>query len=94
MSTFEHKAKRQDGGKGSSICSEKGTRLAERKSRGKNLNKAVKQAKDHLQRVPQHELPKGIMVSDCDELRLHDAEEDTTASFRLSEPAKNVPFIG
>jgi len=94
VATFEEKVKKLDDGDGYIDLFWKGQLLIEMKSRGKNLDKALKQAREYLQRVPQHELPKYILVSDFETFRLTDLEEDRTVSFSLSVLVKNVQHFG
>lgn len=94
VSTFEHKVKKLNDGDGFIDLFWKGMMLVEMKSRGKNLDKAYHQAVEYLQRVPQHELPKYILVSDFEHFRLTDVEEGKTVSFTLKELPKNVQHFG
>jgi hypothetical protein len=64
------------------------------KSRGKNLDKAFTQAKDYLHGIKQHELPKYILVSDFDIIRLHDLEEAKVIEFKLKDFVSNIQHFG
>ena len=57
----------------------------EHKSRGKDLDKAVQQAKDYFPGLKDHELPKYILVSDFARFRLYDLDEGTSFDFALEE---------
>jgi hypothetical protein len=94
VSTFEHKVKKLDDKDGYIDLLWKGTILIEMKSRGKNLDKAYKQAKDYLYGLQQHELPKYILISDFENLRLFDIEENKTIEFKLNELVNNVQHFG
>jgi len=94
VSTFEHRVKKLDNKDGYIDLLWKGTILIEMKSRGKNLDKAFTQAKDYLHGLKQHELPKYILISDFDNFRLYDLEEDKTIEFKLKELIKNVQHFG
>jgi hypothetical protein len=72
----------------------KGTILIEMKSRGKNLDKAYQQAKDYTHGLKQHELPKYILISDFENFRLYDLEEDKTVDFKLKNLVNNVQNFG
>jgi hypothetical protein len=72
----------------------KGTLVIEMKSRGKNLDKAFTQAKDYLHGIKQHELPKYILVSDFDIIRLHDLEEAKVIEFKLKDFVSNIQHFG
>ncbi len=94
VSTFEHRVKKLDESDGYIDLLWKGTILIEMKSRGKNLDKAFIQAKDYLHGLKQHELPKYILISDFDNFRLYDLEEEKIIEFRLSELINNVQHFG
>ncbi len=90
VSTFEHKVKKLDDRDGYIDLLWKGTILIEMKSRGKNLDKAYHQAIEYTHGLKQHELPKYILVSDFENFRLYDLEEEKTVEFKLKDLVKNV----
>jgi hypothetical protein len=94
VSTFEHRVKKLDEKDGYIDLLWKGTILIEMKSRGKNLEKAYQQAKDYTYGLKQHELPKYILVSDFDNFRLYDLEEDKIIDFNLNNLINNVHHFG
>jgi len=94
VSTFEHKVKKLDDKDGYIDLLWKGTILIEMKSRGKKLDKAYQQAKDYTYGLEQHELPKYILISDFDNFRLYDLEEDKTVEFKLNDLVNNVQHFG
>jgi len=94
VSTFEHRVKKLDDKDGYIDLLWKGTILIEMKSRGKNLDKAYQQAKDYTYGLEQHELPKYILISDFDNFRLYDLEEDKTVEFKLNDLVNNVQHFG
>ena len=94
VSTFEHRVKKLDDKDGYIDLLWKGTILIEMKSRGKNLDKAYQQAKDYTHGLKQHELPKYILVSDFENFRLYDLEEDKTVDFKLNALVNNVQHFG
>ena len=94
VSTFEHRVKKLDEKDGYIDLLWKGTILIEMKSRGKNLDKAYQQAKDYLHGLKQHELPKYILVSDFENVRLYDLEEDKHIEFKLNDLVNNVQHFG
>lgn len=94
VSTFEHRVKKLDESDGYIDLLWKGTILIEMKSRGKNLDKAFDQAKEYLHGLKEHELPKYILLSDFENFRLHDLEENKTVAFKLSELVSNVQHFG
>jgi 23S rRNA A1618 N6-methylase RlmF len=94
VSTFEHRVKKLDDKDGYIDLLWKGTILIEMKSRGKSLDKAFTQAKDYLHGLKQHELPKYILISDFENFRLYDLEEDKTVDFKLNDLVNNVQHFG
>jgi hypothetical protein len=94
VSTFEHRVKKLDDKDGYIDLLWKGTILIEMKSRGKNLDKAFTQAKDYLHGLKQHELPKYILISDFENFRLYDLEEDKIIEFKINELVSNVQNFG
>jgi len=94
VSTFEHRVKKLDDKDGYIDLLWKGTILIEMKSRGKNLDKAYQQAKDYTHGLKQHELPKYILISDFENFRLYDLEEDKTVDFKLNNLVNNVQHFG
>jgi hypothetical protein len=94
VSTFEHRVKKLDEKDGYIDLLWKGTILIEMKSRGKNLDKAFQQAKDYLHGLKQHELPKYILISDFENFRLYDLEEEKTVEFKLNQLVNNVHHFG
>lgn len=94
VATFEHRVKKLDDHDGYIDLLWKGTMLIEMKSRGKDLTKAYKQAREYLDGLPQHELPRYVLISDFEVFRLYDIEEDTTTEFQLPEFVNNVQHFG
>ena len=94
VSTFEHRVKKLDDKDGYIDLLWKGTILIEMKSRGKNLGKAYQQAIDYTYGLKQHELPKYILISDFENFRLYDLEEDKTVDFKLNNLVNNVQHFG
>lgn len=94
VSTFEHRVKKLDYKDGYIDLLWKGTILVEMKSRGKNLDKAFEQAKDYLHGLKEHELPKYILISDFENFRLYDLEENKKIEFKLNDLVNNVQHFG
>ncbi len=94
VSTFEHRVKKLDDKDGYIDLLWKGTILIEMKSRGKNLDKAYDQAKEYTYGLKQHELPKYILISDFENFRLYDLEEDKVVDFKLDALINNVQHFG
>ena len=94
VATFEHRVKKLDDTDGYIDLLWKGTILIEMKSRGKNLDKAYQQAKEYTYGLKQHELPKYLLISDFENFRLYDLEEDKTIEFKLNDLVNNVQHFG
>jgi hypothetical protein len=94
FATFEHRVKKLDEKDGYIDLLWKGTILIEMKSRGKNLDKAYHQAIDYTHGLKQHELPKYILISDFENFRLYDLEEDKHIEFKLNDLVNNVQHFG
>ena len=92
VATFEHKVKKLNEADGYIDLLWKGVLLVEMKSKGKDLQKAYQQAKDYCFGLPQHELPKLILISDFNEFHLYD-EDGTQSVFLLKDLYSHVsPF--
>ena len=72
----------------------KGTILIEMKSRGKNLDKAFVQAREYIDGLKQFELPRYILVSDFENFRLFDIDENTETAFQLKDFVHHVQLFG
>ena len=94
VASFEHKVKKLGDQDGYIDLLWKGTILIEMKSRGKNLDKAFQQAKDYLHGLKQIELPKYILISDFENFRLFNLEDDTESTFQLKDLVNNVKLFG
>jgi len=94
VSNFEHRVKKLDDHEGYIDLFWPQTILIEMKSKGKNLDKAYQQARDYLKAIRQEELPKYILVSDFENFKLYDLEEDKLIEFKLSELVNNVQHFG
>jgi len=94
VNSFEYRVKKLDDSDGYIDSLWKGTILVEMKSRGKNLDKAFHQAKEYVDGLKEYEIPKYILVSDFENFRLFDLENDTEVKFKLNEFIKNVHHFG
>jgi len=94
VASFEKPVKRLDDSTGYIDLLWKGTILVEHKSRGKNLDKAYKQALDYFPGLKDYELPKFVLVSDFARFRLYDLEEDRMHEFELQDLYKNIKEFG
>ncbi len=93
VATFEHKVKKLNDADGYIDMLWKGMALIEMKSRGKDLDKAYRQAKDYCHGLKDYELPKLIIVSDFERFQVYD-EAGVQTNFTLSELVKNVHVFG
>ncbi len=94
VATFEKRVKKIDGKDGYIDLLWKGTLLVEHKSRGKDLNRAYKQAKDYFPGLKDAELPRYILVSDFWHFRLYDLDEDRKHDFTLKDLSKKIHLFG
>ena len=94
VATFEEPVKKISGSQGFIDLFWKGTLLVEHKSKGKSLDKAFEQATDYFPGLKEHELPKYILVSDFDRIKLFDLDEGTEHEFHVSNLYKNVKLFG
>lgn len=94
VATFEHRVKKLGDSDGYIDLLWKGTLLVEMKSRGKNLDKAYKQAVDYTHGLKEAELPKYILVSDFANFRMYDLDENVTHEFALADLVSHVQLFG
>jgi hypothetical protein len=94
VGTFEHRVKKLSEADGYIDLLWKGMILIEMKTKGKNLDRAFIQAKEYTHGIKEHELPKYILVSDFENFRLYDTEENTTIEFKLKDLVNNVQHFG
>ncbi len=94
VASFEEPVKKLGEKRGRIYLFWKGTLLVEHKSRGKDLDKAYTQAMDYFPGLKEAELPKYILISDFENFRLYDLEEDTIHTFSINELYKNVNLFG
>lgn len=71
----------------------KGIILIEMKSKGKNLDKAYRQAKDYAFNLKDEELPEYIMVSDFENIRLYRDSTGQEWNFKTSQLHKKVKLF-
>ncbi len=94
VATFEQPVKRLDESTGYIDLLWKGTLMVEHKSRGRNLDKALIQAKEYFPGLQEFELPRYVLVSDFARFRLYDLDEGHHHEFELREFHKNVKLFG
>jgi type I restriction-modification system DNA methylase subunit len=94
VATFEERVKKLNDKDGYIDLLWKATILVEMKSKGKDLDKALVQAKEYTESLPQHQLPKYILVCDFEQFRLLDIEENTEHRFELKDLVQNLQHFG
>lgn len=94
IASFEEPVKKLDGKHGFIDLFWKGVLLVEQKSAGGNLIKAKTQAFDYFPGIKESDLPRYILVSDFQTLELHDLDEGTSVSFKLTELPKHIERFG
>ncbi len=93
VASFEYQVKKQDGSQGYIDVLWKGVMLAEHKSRGKSLDKALTQAKDYFPGLSDSELPRYIIVSDFEKIRITDLDTKKETEFLLKDLSKSIHFF-
>lgn len=94
VASFEAPVKKTDGQGGFVDLLWKGICLVEHKSRGKDLDRACKQAFDYFPGLKEEELPQYVIVSDFARFRVYDLDEDTQTEFNLEDLHKNIHLFG
>jgi hypothetical protein len=94
VASFEQRVKKIDGRDGYIDLLWKGMLLIEHKSRGKDLDRAHRQALDYFPGLKDRELPHYIVVSDFARFRLYNLEDDAQHEFKLNDLHKNVQLFG
>jgi len=90
VASFERRIIRNDDTNGFVDLLWKGVILIEHKSKGKDLDKAYKQAIDYFPGLKDNELPKFILVSDFARFRLYNLENGTSKEFYLIDLPNNL----
>jgi len=94
VASFEVPAKKTDGQGGFIDMLWKGNCLIEHKSRGKDLDRACRQAFDYFPGIKEEDLPKYVIVSDFARLRVYNLDEGTHIEFKLKDLAHNIHHFG
>ncbi|MBP7086824.1 MAG: class I SAM-dependent DNA methyltransferase [Methanomassiliicoccales archaeon] len=90
VATFEKRVHKVDGKDGYIDLLWKGVILIEHKSKGKDLDRAYKQATDYFPGLSDSDLPKYIMVSDFARFRLYNLDDGTQNEFWLVDLPQNI----
>jgi len=94
VATFEEPVKKLNDEYGFIDLFWKGILLVEHKSKGKSLDKAYSQGLDYFNGLKEYELPKYVLVSDFEKIRLYDLEESAEKEFHTKDFHKNVKLFG
>jgi len=94
VASFEAPVKKGDGHGGFIDLLWKGVLLVEHKSRGKDLDRAARQAFDYFPGLKERDLPRYVLVSDFARFRLHDLDSNEQHDFTLAEFSKHVRLFG
>lgn len=94
LGTYEEPVKRLGDKRGFIDLFWKKQLIVEHKSKGEDLDKAYTQAVEYLNGIADEDLPKYILVSDFDRIRLHDLEDDTDVEFNLKDLHKKIELFG
>ena len=94
VATFEQVAKKADDTNGYIDLLWRGRLLIEHKSRGKDLDKAYRQALGYFPGLKDKELPRYVLVSDFARFRLYDLDSDIQVEFPLEELIDHVHEFG
>lgn len=71
-----------------------GLLIVEHKSIGRDLDRAFTQAMDYFPGLKDHELPRYVIVSDFQRIRLHDLVDGTDVEIRLVELPERIDLFG
>ena len=94
VASFEEPVKNLDDNYGFIDLFWKGTLLVEHKSRGEDLNKAYSQGLDYFGGLKERDLPKYVLISDFEQFKLYNLDDDELYEFKLNELHKNVTLFG
>jgi len=94
VASFEAPITKGDGAGGFIDLLWKGVLLVEHKSRGKDLDRAARQAFDYFPGLKERDLPRYVLVSDFARFRLHDLDQNEQHDFLLADLSKNIKLFG
>nr|WP_293375067.1 DNA methyltransferase [Nevskia sp.] len=94
LASFQEPVKKLGGAQGFIDLFWKGELIVEHKSRGKSLDKAYSQALDYFAGLKERDLPKRVLVSDFERVRLYELESGETHEFPLADFHKHVGLFG
>lgn len=94
VASFEEFVRKREGDSGFIDLFWPGILVAEHKSRGKDLDAAFNQAIDYFPGLDDNQLPRYVIVSDFERIRLRDLEEREEKEFALTELLDNIELFG
>jgi len=94
VASFEAPVKKGDGQGGFIDLLWKGVLLVEHKSRGKDLDRAARQAFDYFPGLKERDLPRYVLVSDFARFRLFDLDNNEQHDFTLAELPSHLRLFG
>jgi len=94
IASFEVPIRREDGSGGFIDLLWKGILLVEHKSRGKDLDRALGQARDYFPGLKDRDLPRYVLVSDFEHFRLHDLDSGEQHAFALKDLHRHIRLFG
>lgn len=94
VASFEAPVKKGDGAGGFIDLLWKGVLLVEHKSRGKDLDRAAKQAFDYFPGLKERDLPRYVLVSDFARFRLYDLDSNEQHNFTLTDLSRHIQLFG
>ena len=94
VASFEHQVKKAGEKQGFIDLFWPGVCLVEHKSRGRDLDRAFTQALDYFPGIADTELPRYVIVSDFERIRLHDLVDKTETEFTLADLPEKTHLFG
>jgi hypothetical protein len=94
VASFEAPVRKSDGQGGFIDLLWKGVLLVEHKSRGKDLDRAARQAFDYFPGLKERDLPRYVLVSDFARFRLFDLDNSEQHDFTLAELPQHLRLFG
>jgi hypothetical protein len=94
VASFEVPVNKADGRGGFIDLLWKGILLVEHKSRGRDLDRALRQAFDYFHGIKERDLPRYVLVSDFARFRLYDLDQDEQHEFLLVDLHTQIKLFG
>lgn len=94
LASFEYHVKKLNNKDGFVDLFWPGTLIVEHKSKGKSLDKAHGQVLGYFHGIDDKQLPQYILVSDFENFRLYDLDNNTQTDFPLSKLVDNIQLFG